>query len=267
MPRKKQVVQRQRRQKAYNPAAFSGEATHLKRRGAFRLFSNYKLFVVIGAIALGGGVLASSLFATSDSGRTGETSVRGEGVIKQTPDPDSSTATTDGGTTVKRYTAPPALTIDANKTYTATIKTSKGDIKVELLPQQAPETVNNFVFLARDGFYNGVTFFRVEPDFVAQAGDPTGTGIDGPGYDLPVEQTEVDFTAGILAMAKPQQAGSPNNGSQFFITLTDAPSLEGKFTAFGRVVEGMDVLRQLTAHQAGDSEPGERIETIEITET
>jgi cyclophilin family peptidyl-prolyl cis-trans isomerase len=142
-------------------------------------------------------------------------------------------------------------------------------VKLQLLPQEAPETVNNFVFLARDGFYDGVTFHRVVKDFVAQAGDPTGTGVGGPGYDLPVESTDEAFTEGVLAMAKPQEAGSPNNGSQFFILLTDEPTFEGKFTVFGRVTSGMDVLDNLTEHdpQLQAADDGDRIESITIDET
>ena len=152
----------------------------------------------------------------------------------------------------------------------ATIKTAKGDIKVELLASEAPQTVSNFVFLARDGYYDGVTFHRVIKDFVAQAGDPTGTGIGGPGYTLPVERTDEPFAAGILAMAKPEEAGAPNNGSQFFFTLAEEPTFAGKFTVFGRVIEGMDVLQSLTERNPqlnADLEPGDRIESIEIEET
>jgi len=269
MPRKKQVVQTQKRQKVYNPTAMSGEVSHLKKRGFFRLFSNYKLFAIIGAIAVVGGLAFSAILGSRNSNSGNSTSVRGEDIVKATPEA-SETATTGAQTTIKQYPAPPALVIDATKTYVATIKTAKGEIKVELLASEAPETVNNFVFLARDGYYDGVTFHRVIKDFVAQAGDPTGTGIGGPGYTLPVEPTDQAFEAGILAMAKPPEAGAPNNGSQFFFTLAAEPTFEGKFTAFGKVIEGMDVLQSLTERdpqQNADLDPGDRIESIEIEET
>jgi cyclophilin family peptidyl-prolyl cis-trans isomerase len=269
MPRKKQVVQTQKRQKVYNPTAMSGEVSHLKKRGFFRLFSNYKLFAVIGVVAVAGTFAFSAIFQSTGSGSSNPGSVRGPDVIKQTPDAES-TATTGAQTTIKQYPAPPALAIDTTKTYVATIKTAKGDIKVELLASEAPQTVSNFVFLARDGYYDGVTFHRVIKDFVAQAGDPTGTGIGGPGYTLPVERTDEPFAAGILAMAKPEEASAPNNGSQFFFTLGEEPTFAGKFTAFGKVIEGMDVLQSLTERdpqQNADLEPGDRIESIEIEET
>lgn len=270
MPRKKQVVQTQRRQKVYNPIAMSGEVSHLKRRGFFRLFSNYKVFAIIGTIAVVGGLAFSAVLRSTGSGNSSNgTSVRGPDIIKATPDAES-TATTGAQTIIKQYTAPPPLAIDTAKTYVATIKTAKGDIKVELLASEAPQTVSNFVFLARDGYYDGVTFHRVIKDFIAQAGDPTGTGIGGPGYTLPIEPTDEPFAAGILAMAKPPEASAPNNGSQFFFTLAAEPTFAGKFTAFGKVIEGMDVLQSLTerdAQQNTDLEPGDRIESIEIEET
>jgi cyclophilin family peptidyl-prolyl cis-trans isomerase len=263
MPRKKQVVQKPRRQKAYEPG--SAEAIQVKRRGVFRLF-NYKLFAIIGTIAIGAGVIIGAIYqGRPDRGDDG--SVRGEGVIRTTPQPGE---TQTAPSAIKQYPAAPELTIDTDKSYVAVIKTDKGDVKVELLDDEAPATVNNFVFLAKDGYYDGVRFFRVIPNFVAQAGDPTGTGIGGPGYDLPVEETDESFEVGVLAMAKPQDASSENNGSQFFVMLRDEPTFDGKFTAFGRVVEGMDVLEQLTARDPQleqNPAPGDVIESIEIEET
>ena len=270
MPRKKQIVQKRKRQKVYDPGAMTGEATHLKKRGVFRLFSNYRLFAIIGAVAIVGGLAFSAIFTTRGPGSgANDTSVRGEGVQRETPEAEA-TSETGAAAIIKQYPAPPALTIDPAKTYTATFKTSKGDIKVELLASEAPETVNNFVFLARDGFYNSVTFHRVIADFVAQAGDPTGTGLGGPGYELAVENTGEPFTAGVLVMAKPQVASALNNGSQFFFTLDNEPTLEETHTAFGKVVEGMDVLESLTLRDpqlSADLPPGDRIESITIEET
>ncbi len=276
MPRKKQTVQKQRRRKIYRTEDTASEAAAVKPKGAFRIFSNYKLFAVIGAVGLVGGLgLSAYLSGHSNTSSSSAAQVRGQGVIRQTPEAGG-TSTTGSQSEIKQYQAAPPMTIDPNKTYTATIKTEKGDVVVQLLPKDAPETVNNFVFLANDHFYDGVTFYRVVTDpktnelVFAQAGDPTGTGVGGPGYDLPPEQTSVPFTAGVLAMAKPNEAGAQNNGSQFFFTLQDEPTLEGKDTVFGKVVSGLDVLRSLTprdAQQQKDPPPGTRIDSITISES
>ena len=130
------------------------------------------------------------------------------------------------------------MTIDKNKTYTATMKTNLGDIVIQLAEMQAPQTVNNFVFLAKDGFYDGVVFHRVVKGFMIQGGDPTGTGAGGPGYRFADELPKaLDYTKGTIAMAN---AGPNTNGSQFFI-LT-APSYSGPYTNFGEVTQGMDVV-------------------------
>lgn len=263
MPRKKQVVQKQRRRKAYDPTAVA-DVTRVKPRGAFRIFTNYRIFAFIGVGALVAGLAISALFATT--GTTGtDGSARGEGVIRTTPEAGS-TAETGAQETIKRYPAPPEMVIDPDKKYFATIETAAGEIEVELLPQEAPQAVNNFVFLARDGFYDGVTFFRVVPGFVAQSGDPTGTGIGGPGYNLPFEPTDEPVEQGILAMAKQDRADAPNSGSQFFFALDRLPTQDGKATVFGRVTEGMSVLEQLGAHEPHDQEPGLRIESVSVVE-
>jgi cyclophilin family peptidyl-prolyl cis-trans isomerase len=274
MPRKKQNVHVKKRQKSYRPGELSGDVAHIKPKGAFRVFTNYKLFAIIGVVVLASSFVFSALYRGSRSSSTGPGNVRGQGVTRATPEAGS-TATTGASATIKQYTAPPAMSIDLSKSYTATFKTDKGAVKVELNAKDAPTAVNNFVFLANDGFYNGVTFFRVIADTdgslaFAQAGDPTGTGSGGPGYELPVEKTSATFTAGILAMAKPQEAGALNNGSQFFFTLKDVPTLDGKNTAFGKVTEGLDVLTGLTPRDPQtqqDPDPGARIESITITES
>jgi cyclophilin family peptidyl-prolyl cis-trans isomerase len=274
MPRKKQIVQKQKRRKVYRTEDVSGEASAVKPKGAFRIFTNYKLFAIIGAIALVAGFAFSAYRATNNTSSSAA-QVRGQGVVRTTPEAGS-TSTTGSQSQIRQYQAAPPMTIDPNKTYTATIKTEKGDVTVQLLAKEAPETVNNFVFLAKDHFYDGVTFYRVVSDpktnelVFAQAGDPTGTGSGGPGYDLPPEQTSVPFTAGVLAMAKPNEAGAPNNGSQFFFTLRDEPTLEGKDTVFGKVIEGLDVLKSLEprdAQQQKDPSPGTRIDSITISES
>ncbi len=141
----------------------------------------------------------------------------------------------------RQYDRPPALAIDPAKRYVATISTDLGDIVLELYADKVPSTVNNFVFLAREGFYDGCTFHRVIKDFMVQGGDPTGTGRGGPGYTFGDEfhpKLKHD-AAGVLSMAN---AGADTNGSQFFITHVATPHLDGKHTVFGRVVEGMDVV-------------------------
>jgi peptidylprolyl isomerase len=135
------------------------------------------------------------------------------------------------------------MTIDRNKQYTATIKTNYGDIVLQFFPKDAPITVNNFVFLAGQGFYNGVKFHRVVKGFVIQGGDPTGTGTGGPGYRFADEKITKDYVAGTLAMAN---AGTDTNGSQFFIILSDLSGrLPKKYTIFGQVTGGLDVVQKI----------------------
>ena len=142
----------------------------------------------------------------------------------------------------KSYSSPPPMTIDQNKQYTANIETNKGKLTLELFAKDVPKTVNNFVFLAREGFYDGVTFHRVIPGFMAQGGDPFGTGMGGPGYKFADEFTSHKNVTGALSMAN---AGPNTNGSQFFITYAPQPHLDGKHTVFGQLAEGMDVLTKL----------------------
>jgi len=143
------------------------------------------------------------------------------------------------------YTECPPWVIDTEKTYTATIETEKGDIELELYADKAPLTVNSFVFLAQEGYFDGVTFHRVIKDFMAQTGDPSGTGMSGPGYSFRNEiNSDLMFdSAGVLAMAN---AGPDTNGSQFFITYGEQPALDGNYTIFGKVISGMDVLESIT---------------------
>ena len=185
---------------------------------------------------------------------------------------------------VKQYDSYPAMTIDPEKSYTATFELAKGgEFKVELYAREAPKTVNSFVFLARDGFYDGVTFHRVIQDFMAQGGDPTGTGTGGPGYSF---ENEVSLerrhdAPGTLSMAN--SGGTATNGSQFFITFIPTPFLDGYeadgtakdcsqrgvscHTVFGRVVEGMGVVNSISLRDPQTARtPGDAIKTITITE-
>lgn len=165
----------------------------------------------------------------------------------------------------KTYSAPPPLTIDANKKYFATIKMDIGDIRLELYPKEAPQSVNSFVFLAREHFYDGVTFHRVIPGFVAQAGDPDGTGRGGPGYTIPDEVNSHKFLDGSLGMAK---TSAPNSaGSQWFIDYAPQTALDGGYTVFGQLVSGRDVLDKIkTRDPATATTPGTMINTIVIEE-
>ena len=142
----------------------------------------------------------------------------------------------------KTYSAPPPMTIDTSKQYTATIETEKGNLVLELFASDVPVTVNNFVFLASEKFYDGTTFHRVVPDFVAQGGDPTGTGAGNPGYSFADEFTEHTHVTGALSMAN---SGPNTNGCQFFITYAPQPHLDGKHSVFGQLIEGTAVLEKI----------------------
>ena len=173
------------------------------------------------------------------------------------------------GLRFNQYGAPPLITIDAGANYVATIHTNKGEIVVELFPKSAPKTVNNFVFLAQEGFYDGLVFHRVIENFMIQGGDPTGTGGAGPGYKFEDEiDAEVVFDRpGRLAMAN---AGPNTNGSQFFITTVPTPFLDGAHTIFGQVVEGQAVaeaISKVPRDQADRPTQPVTIETIQIAKT
>lgn len=169
----------------------------------------------------------------------------------------------------RQYDAPPPMAIDENATYLATIKMENGgEFTIELYPQSAPLTVNSFVFLANEGWFNGVTFHRVLPGFVAQTGDPSGTGMGDPGYTIPneidAELTHAD--TGMVAMAN---SGPDTNGSQWYITLDDASQLDGSYTIFGRVIEGMDVVQAIAPRDPSQNPnlpPGDMIVSVTIEE-
>jgi peptidyl-prolyl cis-trans isomerase B (cyclophilin B) len=196
-------------------------------------YQNMKIVIpVIAAVLIAGAVLA--LFLT--------------GVIKMpssTPKPQP-----------QSYNSPIPMVIDVNKKYTAVIKTARGDLTLELYPQDAPVTVNSFVSLARKGFYNGLTFHRIIPGFMAQGGDPTGTGSGGPGYKFQDEFSSRTNQEGSLSMAN---SGPNTNGSQFFICYAPQPHLNGKHTVFGQLTQGMDALKQLVN--------GDKMTEVIITES
>jgi len=179
----------------------------------------------------------------------------------------------------RQWETMPPMIIDPNLSYSATIRTEKGDINIKLLPDVAPYTVNNFVFLACSGFYDGLTFFRVAqeplPEGIqhpfAQAGDPAERGFydpvrGGPGYFIPEELSDRKFLAGTVGMSSGGR-GTPVSGSQFFIVLEEAPELDGQYTVFGEATAGIDVLKSLTPHNPQrDTTPGDKILEIVIQE-
>lgn len=238
---------------------------------------NQRVFFVVGIVvmvlSLGAG---AALFGTDHSGSSSDDPSEDSASIDDPDDDatetltptDTPTAepTADDDGIVRTYEAPPEMTIDVSLQYQAVIHTEKGDIRLELLPEEAPGYVNNFVFLARNQFYDGLTFHRVDDGFVAQAGDPTGTSQGGAGYTLGEELNDLPFESGVLSMAKSAEGVS---GSQFFLTLRATPELEPQdFTVFGRVIEGNEVLQALTIRDPNvpGQPPGDRILSIEIIE-
>lgn len=199
--------------------------------------------------------------------------VTGCGDKKESPEaapsssPSGSASSSAPAAEPKSYDAYPPMSIDTKKKYTATFELAKGgSFEIALFADKAPKTVNSFVFLARDKYFDGLTFHRVITGFMAQGGDPTGTGRGGPGYEFEDEFADdlVFDKAGILAMAN---SGPNSNGSQFFITFVPTPHLNGLHTIFGQVTKGLDVVLGITVHDADvDSTPGDAIKTVTITE-
>ena len=186
-----------------------------------------------------------------------------------TPTASVSNTQTAGESAITQYSSPPAMSIDSEKSYTATLKTNHGDVTIDLFAAEAPVTVNNFAFLARENFYDGVIFHRVIDGFMIQGGDPTGTGTGGPGYRFQDEiVSSLTFAeAGLLAMAN---AGPGTNGSQFFITVTPTPHLNGNHTIFGKVTDGYDVVLAISQVNTGPRDkPADDvvIESISIAES
>ena len=168
--------------------------------------------------------------------------------------------------TEKSYDGPPEMALKPGYDYHAVLVTSQGTVRVRLFAEEAPETVNNFVFLARDGYFDGTTFHRVIKDFMVQGGDPTGTGTGGPGYRIPDEfHPELRHDRpGVLSMAN---AGPNTGGSQFFITHVATPWLDDRHAVFGEVVDGMDAVNAIEERDPQRArEPGETIERVEIEE-
>jgi len=218
-------------------------------------------------------VLAASACGDGDEEQSG-TPAAGETAASTTPAAVSTLAARSGDfaslcqkTGEKEFASLPPTIIDPELSYTAVIKTEKGDVTVELWPDVAPVTVNSFVFLSCKGYYDDVTWHRVLPLFVAQAGDPTGTGKGGPGYTIPDEFSDRPFEKGTLGMANTGRANS--GGSQFFICLDAQSPLNGRYTVFGQVTDGFEVLQNLTPRDPStspDLPPGDKILEITVTE-
>ncbi|MEM8529896.1 MAG: peptidylprolyl isomerase [Chloroflexota bacterium] len=208
--------------------------------------------------------------AFGDATDEGTTEENGTNTDTAATDEDTTAADGDTANTASDglYDTPPEMTIDPESDYKATIETPRGDILIQLRPDLAPETVNNFVFLAQEGFYDGLTWHRVLDGFMAQGGDPAGDGSGGPGYTIRDEFTsEVLFDQpGIVAMARPQMPDSA--GSQFFITTAPADFLDEQYTIFGEVLEGQDIVDDIPLRdpQMNPTEPGEEIISISIQE-
>ena len=255
---------RQRRPAGYEsagPIQFPGFMGYLQRNQ--RAF--YLAGIVVMVLSLGGVIFATECTAGAPGAPAATPTAEPEPAATAEATPTAAAADAPGDDAIVRsYGSPPALAIDAGAGYEAVIRTERGDIRLELYADEAPGYVNNFVFLARNRFYEGLTFHRVVPGFVAQGGDPTGTGFGDPGYELEEERNSLPFDAGVISMAK---AGSRVNGSQFFITLAPTPHLADDFTAFGRVIGGLEVLAALSPRDpATASGPGDVILRIEIIE-
>jgi peptidylprolyl isomerase len=275
----RQQQNRNRRERRSNVGAPSSTSiSDLDLPGPLRLLGNRKLFFALAAlvaVAMVGSLLLSAL---GYGGSTGEGPMQANEapdipINQLTPDAESSvTPEATAEPVVKRYDAPPEMAIDTAKTYTATIATPKGDIEIELYPEAAPQAVNAFVFLARDGYYDGTPFMELikaedGAKFYTQTGDPTATGLGTPGFSIPKEVTDEAFDRGAVGMGG--TAGN-SNGGQFFISFGDFPALDGKYTIFGQVTSGLDVLDSLSLLDLtsdGTRTPGDTIESITITES
>jgi len=248
-------------------------AAHTKTKAPFpvSLLFEVKLFYWVALVIMVVSVAAGAFAANqTKSNNPSSTATPAPAEATETPAPGESRQ-------AKTYDAEPAMSIDTAKTYAVVISVEgKGDIRLELFASAAPRAVNSFVFLAREGFYDGLTFFRVMPGFVAQAGDPTcSTDLtvvcneaSGPGYVLPREDSGHSHDAGVLAMGAPQ-AGEEVNGSQFYITYAAQDYLDGRDTVFGRLVSGQEVLDSLVGRDPVDpaAQPGDKIVSITIEET
>jgi cyclophilin family peptidyl-prolyl cis-trans isomerase len=206
------------------------------------------LVVPVTAVALAG------ILAGCSGGDDDDAAATTEAVAASTDENGCRTTPPAAAADPATYDGAPPLTIDTSSSYTAVLETSCGTIEIALDPALAPQTVNNFVFLANEGFYDGLTFHRVVPGFVIQGGDPAGDGSGGPGYEFPDELPTDGYPPGSVAMAN---AGPDTNGSQFFIVTGDASALPNAYSRFGEVTEGLDVARRIESLAPADLDPGD----------
>ena len=261
--RRQRRAEQVRRRRQQRPAAVVPSNSDIEMPGVFGWMQrNGRVMVLVGIVVMVASVGGSFLLPNTPP-PPAETTPTGTPTATVEPGKPVGTPGADG--VIRRYASAPAMQVDPKKSYSAVLRTEKGDITVELLPDKAPIHANNFVFLAKNRFFDGLTFHRVISGFVAQGGDPLGNSTGGPGYTLPVERNDIPFDAGIIAMASSSAGVS---GSQFFITLAPQPALEPQFAAFGRVTAGMDVVRALTVRdpQGKDQPPADRILKVEIIE-
>ncbi len=260
--------ERQRRRRGQSSPSYE-PVGQVRFTGIMGLFQRHARILFVGGImvmivSLGAIFFPTSPHSASPTSSDTQDDASPTATVEATATPEG-TPTEEPERIQRLYQAEPAIDIDRAVGYEAVIETERGSVRIELLVEQAPNYVNNFVFLARNHFYDGLTFHRVVPGFIVQAGDPTATGFGGPGYSLTEESNDLLFDSGVISMAK---AGSEVNGSQFFVTLDPQPALSDNFTVFGRVVEGLDILRGFAERNpsaAGES-PGVRILSIEIVE-
>jgi peptidyl-prolyl cis-trans isomerase B (cyclophilin B) len=224
--------------------------------------------VVAGAVAAGGiGLAAVAFLGDGDERSQPRAGPSPRSSPSPTPETEMSCLAREPKSAKEEkpmFDEPPRMRIDPKNDYRATMKTSCGTVQLELFARETPVTVNSFVFLAREGFFDGLTFHRIIPGFMAQGGDPQGDGTGGPGYQFEDEIVE-DLTfdkPGLLAMAN---SGEDTNGSQFFITTSEPSHLNGLHTIFGRVTKGMDVVREIEALGTPDGIPQEQVYIEKVT--
>lgn len=264
--RRQQPQNRRNRRQRSGPSR-SGAVRGLDLPGPLRFLTHPGLFLAIGLLFAGAIVfsLVAGAFGLSTLGNNSHNPNEAPDVARDVPPTSTASDTvSDADSLVKRYDAAPEFAIDVGKSYIATIRTTKGEIQIELFPEAAPDAVNTFVFLARDGYYNDTPFMQLVTNsdgtrFTAQAGDPTGTGLGTPGFEVSDEVTDLPFVRGAVGMA----------AGQFFISYGDYPTLSGKHTIFGQVVSGLEVLDELLLLDVNSPDPGsgDAIESVTITES
>lgn len=225
----------------------------------FRIVALAVLFLIVGALVW--------IVATPEKPAAAPTEAAAEPAAAGVQTPAAAPTEAPAKPAARQYDSEPEMAIDPAKNYTAVVNMAKGgEFTIQLYADKAPRTVNSFVFLAREGYFDGVTFHRVLDNFMAQGGDPTGSGMGGPGYKFPNEDSDLTFDRpGVVAMAN---AGRDTNGSQFFITFVPRPDLNGGYTIFGQVTAGMDVVNALTRRDPNQnpSFSGDVIESVTIQE-